>query len=151
MSEWNIRPVEPSDRNFIMSSWLKSFKTSHFAGPIPYNLYWKTYQAVLDQLLARNGIRVAVAEVEGNILGYAVFEDGFAQPTVHWCYVKHFARKSGIMADLLAQNGIDRDTSFFYTFRVAESRDLTDKDGPYPNAVFRPSVVRSKKREAKAD
>lgn len=148
-----IRYNDEDDQHFIMSSWLRSFKNSNYAGPIQNNLYWKVYQQVIEQLLDRDGVVILIAcnpEKETQIFGYIVVEENFETPVVHWLYVKQPFRstvhdKWGIARALMGFCGISRNTEFYYTFRSASAGSLTASDGPWPRARFKPSIVRKKK------
>ncbi len=127
--------MKDEDRNFIFNSWLRSFRKSHYAGPIPYNLYYDFYQKVIEQILRRDGVEVKVAVPEehpSQIIGYCVLEHGFEKPVVHYCYVKQGFRGMGFAKRMVGT------TDFFYTFRTPSVRWL-------PSANFVPAIVRRPK------
>jgi GNAT superfamily N-acetyltransferase len=143
-----IRPFQDDDLKFVMSSWLNSFKSSAWAGPIQNNRYWTVYQAVIEQLLARDGVGVLVAcnpEKPYQIFGYIVAEQGFDLPVAHWIYVKQPLRGLGIARALMASCGIIRETRFYYTFRTSACAVLFAHTGPWPGAKFNTSIVRKRK------
>lgn len=140
-----LRYGKEEDRKFIMSSWLNAFKGSYYAGPIQFNLYYKTYQEVIDRILRRPQTEVVVAclpDDEDEILGYAVVE-GFGDqgPCVHWAYVKRRLRGFGIASTILAYLGVTKETEFSYSFRVRNTPSFVAKY----KARFNPHLV-SKKR-----
>jgi hypothetical protein len=85
------RPV--SDRAFVASSWISSFRVSHWSGPIPDDLYASTYSGIIDRILDTRGVSVLVEcdpTDENQILGYAVWGPG----RLYYCYVKSPFRDS---------------------------------------------------------
>lgn len=137
-----IRPWSEADNNFVYSSWLRSFKTSHYAGSLPDNLYWPAYQVALEQILTQPNTRCLVAcnpEFPDQIFGYIVFDE--PGEVVHYVYVKGPFRKLGIGSELLrfATNGR---AEVSYTFRTPDVQHLSKK----VRMVFRPKLVRRKSK-----
>jgi hypothetical protein len=123
------RPAERRDLALIMSSWLKSFKGSHYAGPIPNDLYWDTYRLSLERILSRPAVRVWIAvnpgepDPEHEIYGWLAMEPG-APPVVHYAYVKQAFRRMGVARSLFHAAGVDTSQPFTYTFRTKDVADV---------------------------
>jgi GNAT superfamily N-acetyltransferase len=135
------------ERNFIIDTWLKSFKDSHFAGPLPDNMYWKVYSEVLNRLLDKEGVSVLVAcssEDSNVIYGYIAIEL-FDIPVCHYLYVKYIYRGMGIARALF---GKAVEGKFAYTFPTKESGKLTSTDGPFPGGYIDMSYIRRKKYDS---
>ena len=120
--ELAIRDLHPArDLNFLQSSWLRSFRESRYIGPISPRAYWPAYQETICEVLERSLAKVmTTAEDPSDILGYVVYEQG-ALPIVHYIYVKHTVRRSGIATALLAA-ALPGATGFSYTFRTSKSQ-----------------------------
>jgi GNAT superfamily N-acetyltransferase len=139
-----IRDFRDEDLNFILNSWLKSFKPSYYAGSIPDDMYWDVYESVFRRILKNSDVNVACdPESEYTIYGYSVTED-LDVPVVHWIYVKQPFRSLGIAKDLVnASDLFNRDS--YYTFRVADCKMLCSPEGLLPRARFNQSPVRRKR------
>ena len=104
-----FRPMEPGDRHFIMSSWLRGHNKAgdwpHRLGTPRCNLdrgelgcgccrfthrrYWKEHGQVVERLLHRSTVVVACNPADPHqVLGYVVFEPGM----LHWIFVKEVFR-----------------------------------------------------------
>jgi GNAT superfamily N-acetyltransferase len=119
------RPATAIDLPFIMSSWLRSFKTSHFAGPIPNDIYWDTYRLAAERILSRPAARLLVAvnpserDPEHELYGWLAMEPG-EPPVVHYVYVKQAFRRMGVARSLLRAASINLSAPFVYTYRTRD-------------------------------
>lgn len=86
----SIRDHKPSDLNFIFDSWMKSWRTSRWAGLIPNNMYYDVTRTIIEDLLARGSkLRVAfIAEYPDAIIGWACHEMKDGSPVLHYLHVK---------------------------------------------------------------
>lgn len=118
------------DLPIIFSSWLRSFKDSHYAGLIPNNLYYDIYRAALEQLIARPGVEIWCAvnpqeeEEKHQIYGWLCIERGYALPVIHYLYVKQAYRMFGVARSLLAAVKIDPAQPFIFTFKTPDAASL---------------------------
>jgi hypothetical protein len=136
------------ERNFIVDTWLKSFKESHYAGPLPDDMYWRIYSDVINRLIDKQSVSVLVAcssDDDGIIYGYIVTEM-FDVPVCHWLYVKYIYRKMGIARVLFGKSFEGR---YAYTFPTKESRFLADNEGPFPGGYIDMNYVRRKKYDTR--
>jgi hypothetical protein len=101
-----LRPFQESDFNFILNSWLLSFRNSPFAKNLTNEKYYSAQQPICIHLMNASTILVACSPEEPKqIFGYIV-----AQPApnavegawVHYCYVKNLYRRMGIATSLRA-------------------------------------------------
>jgi hypothetical protein len=97
------------DRQFVFNSYLRSFRKSRHAGPIPYCLHYDVYRSAMEFFLAQPDTEVWVCTADsGTILGYAVVSKQPGQlPCVHYAYTKELFRRKGVMKACLRAAGID--------------------------------------------
>lgn len=143
MSEYlgmcTFRLMKAEDFKFVLSSWLKSFRRSPWAGLIANNSYHSVMKQTVDQLSAR-GAQIVVAENRespGQLLGFICFERTKVNiPVLHYIFVKDLFRKQGIGAALLEMAGITRGKGFIYTFRTNDFNKRF-KDGTHAPGIAR--------------
>ena len=96
-----VRPYIASDKNFILSSWLKGlYFGNDWFSEIPANIFFKNYQKVLETILGHPDTELSVAtlpDADDVILGYAVHSGD----TLHWVFIKGAWRKLGIARALV--------------------------------------------------
>jgi hypothetical protein len=95
------RPPIDGDTNFILSSWLKSFRQSPSARNLDNTTYFNAHKKHVQRTLTNSLITMIVSPEDANeILGYAVFTHN---PNVlHYIYIKSFARQLHLATDLIA-------------------------------------------------
>lgn len=136
-----IRDLAATDVPFVINSWLKSFRSSKWAGSLPNNVYWEAYHKAIEVILERSDTIVKIASLAENpdqILGYVVY----CPDAVHYLYVKLSLRRHGIGRRLL-ECAIGGSKHFRYTFRT-EALDYLP-EGLY--ASYSPKIVKAKPRE----
>lgn len=86
-----------------MNSYLKSWRSSPFAGTIPNDLYYDTQRRTLTDLLQRGAqLKVAYSpESEADILGWILAEEKEGQCVLHYLYVVDSPLKSTVPSTLL--------------------------------------------------
>lgn len=129
-----VRPFTQDDVPFIFNSWLKSFRTSPFAGVIPNHLYYEVYRTTIEDLIAR-GAEVLVAcdsAKETRILGYICFEPN----CLHYLYVKDPYLKLGVSDLLITESGLL--PTAFYTFKYRQV------ESALPQGKWVPEIARRK-------
>lgn len=118
-SEFKARPLNPEkDLNFILSTWLQSYRNSEFAHSIEKEVYYKQHQMIIAQVLKHPTNSVTIIcdkEDEDQILGYICYSTD--APIIYFAYVKHPFRKLGLGR---------------YMFEGVKThiRDMTEKDDP---------------------
>ena len=131
-----IRTATPSDMVFVASSWRSCYRSSHFAGPIPMDLYNSLYRDIISRVLARRDIQVRVSAKDEDIFGYVVFEHG----VLHWLYVKDPYRRLGCARALFESAKFAQGASFVYTFKTADAAEVIRKK--HLMGKFNPMIVR---------
>lgn len=96
-----IRPAELSDKNLILSTWLKGnyFGNAYFL-QVPSEVYYKEYAKHIIRVLGQSNVIIQVAcdkKDRSWIVGFAVVE----AHALHWVYVKKDYRCNGVATLLL--------------------------------------------------
>ena len=100
---YTIRMMKVTDRNFILSTWLRGLRFG--CDPfykIPSELYYTKYQKVIELLLANVHTDTVIACLKDDpdvILAYAVIGDHGER--LHWAYTKKSWRGLGIQKKLI--------------------------------------------------
>ena len=155
------RAATAGELPFVFHSWLRSFQGTHYAGPLPDDLYYEAYHTAIERLLARPGVRVLCAVDAGAepgeraLFGYLVIEPATTgqpfQAVVHYAYVKEPFRRNGVFKSLLTAAGVKPTGPLAYTFRTPIAGRLAGAGGPFPAAVFAPKLARKAPTPAAAD
>jgi GNAT superfamily N-acetyltransferase len=87
------REMRDEDRNYVLSSWLRSYADSSEFRHLARGVYFALYEPVVKQLLKRSTVAVAyTADLPDSILGWLAVEGDI----VHYALVKPRWRKLGI-------------------------------------------------------
>lgn len=139
-----LRPLEPGDYTFVLSTFAHSYKGSKYAGTCPANEWHSQAKMIIDGLLARKAKAMILvnSEDDDQFLGWILFEQASSGvPVVHYVYVKdtfRFDEKepgSGGLAKYMLQVATNNEP-FFYTHRTREA---------HPNrGAFSPDLARRK-------
>lgn len=98
----DFRLAKAEDVPFILDSWLRSYKTSNYALPIPADIYFPLHRAAVLHMVQHPGIscRLAVNPRDAEqIYGYLIHLT--SAPVIHYVYVKYPFRKFGIGTRLI--------------------------------------------------
>lgn len=93
----HMRPPMQGDIQFILSSWLKSYRNSDFANYIPNKLYYEFHEALVKQVIARSMVSI-LCDVEDpeHVYGYVVYEMLGDVFILHYIYIKYNYRNLGL-------------------------------------------------------
>ncbi len=99
----NYREPKPSDLNFILDSWLKSWRVSRYSGTVTNNLYFTTQRSTIEGLIGRGAtFIIACPDTKPDvILGWACGEIKDGATVLHYAYVKDPFLGRGIEWDLI--------------------------------------------------
>jgi len=103
---FQFRSIKPSDFNFILNSWLRSYRNSKFTKHLSNEKYYQSQSELIIHLLGNSTVLVAASiDDPDRIYGYAL---GNMAPdaTGYWlqyAYVKHLYRRLGIATQLVSQ------------------------------------------------
>lgn len=133
MKSLAYRPSEPSDRRFIIESFLSSYRTAHTAGLIQMADWHAVMEPQICKLLEREGVTTFVAYHPGeadhiaDLYGWIASETGHDQPMVHYVYVKNHYRQKGIATGLFKAASVDPRRTFYICAKTAMSSRLAHK------------------------
>lgn len=132
-------PVE-SDFNFIINSWLKSYRNSAFATHIPNDVYFHAHSKIIKKTLEIGRV-VVICSAEDNeqIMGYLVYEGRDNLFIMHFCYVKYPYRRLGLMRNAIEQvlNSNNQSGPIFITHLPRSFEELKQR---YPY-VYNPYLL----------
>lgn len=138
-----IRPYDPpTDRNFILSSWIKSYRRAPSARILDPMLYSREQHALVCRLLDRSTVMVAVDPLGATTIhGWVVATPRAHErelSTVHYTYVKDRWRRLGVGKMLLDSVVPERRTSpLFFTHQAPGGMDeLLARLAPF--GIFNP-------------
>lgn len=139
-----FRSRNADDRNFIVSSWMRSFRSgSKWAKDVSAEVYKVQHQRVIMQLLANSGSIVACSPDDPNqIFGYAIYQpsaEGIA--IIHWLYVKEMYRKLGIGASIYREVLMAADHDLKMPCAVTHSTHALDWAADKYNLVHNPYLA----------
>lgn len=129
MPSIDFRPPTPTDENFILSSWLESYRRSPWSGVLPDTAFYDSHRTHLQSIVSRPATSIlccyAPSEAPPNdLFGWVCWEGG----TLHYIYIKHLYRKMGVAKALLARTGLDpAKVVTTYTFKTRAAVDYTRK------------------------
>ena len=144
-AQFTIRAMRASDRNFVLATWLKSYRQSSCGGVLPYRYYRQVYTALINSVLERANVLVATAPDDTNaIFGYLVYLPGCGCPgvddaSVVYAFTKQIYRRMGICTALLTAAGFSK--PYRHSMRTKDSQYLTGRFDPRPlRQLFREEI-----------
>lgn len=88
------RPMREDDRNFVLSSWLRSYASSLEFRGLSRGVYFELYAPVVERLLERSTILVAwTPDLPDTVIGWLACE---GDDVVHYILVKSRFRRLGV-------------------------------------------------------
>lgn len=109
-----LRQGRDADYDFVLSSWLKSYRNAEMASLISKDRYFRGHNELALDALGRSNLLVAVARDDSDhIYGWLCHQQG--EPTIiHYLYVKYPFRSMGI-AKILFEEIIPPGEPFVFT------------------------------------
>lgn len=122
-----IRPMVDSDFNFIINSWLKTYK---YSGPhvkrMLDRVYYEFYEPKVKDLIKRSDVYVACLREEPEVIvGYLAIERKDEHDIIHFCLVKDLWQKIGVARYLLEAAAPVHPT--FFTHWTSPMQSLINK------------------------
>ena len=130
----------PSDRNAILSSWLRSYykQKPRAMAEVKPETYFAEHQALIKQILEREETLLLVIPspaAEDHICSWLCGEVRPRELVLHWGVTFRFARANGFFRQLLERVLAERgDRQLVYTHNTKSSRAFAEKYG----ATFNP-------------
>lgn len=121
-----FRPATSADddRQFIVSTWSRTFKDSHYAGILDTDDYAAVMHATIKRVLDRPETVAMLAcehDDPGYLYGHIVGEvEADAVPIVHYLFVKAPHRGRGIARGLVDALGLNARGYFVYTCKTGD-------------------------------
>lgn len=133
--QFEIRPPEASDLNFIQATFIKSMKSESSLGrSCSPRVFFAEFTRVIDHILAKSEILIAcVKEDPGIILGYLIYE----QNVIHYAFTKAAFRRLDIARDLIRHAFPDQ-KSVLFSQNTNSSKKICEK---YPELIFNPFLL----------
>lgn len=142
------RPATPADRDFIVSGWSASLRSSRDIPLIPMTIYADTFRPIIERLLDRCNVIIAHGDslpfgfiafdpstYVAKIAGQRVTLDGY----ILYVYVASPYRRSGVARRLFSAAGISPTQRFGYACRTRSSWAFRSK---IPLAEYEPFRAR---------
>lgn len=151
----DYRPISSqADRDFVVSSWSSSFRTSFAAGILDMEHWAEVMHAQVERYLDRPDVRTIIAAPrsdQSTIYGFIaadttpqleLLEGGRTRSwpaLVYYAYVKAPYRRTGIARGLFDAVGVDVRRPFLYLCKTPWASRLA---GKAPDAKWQPLVAR---------
>lgn len=140
-----IRVADERDLNFVLSSWLKSFKANGLLSKrIKNTVYYQFHHALVKRLLQTAKVLVAADQVDDSVIygwvahdSVSLSENATEASILHYTYVKSAFRDMGIAKMLWEKAGLYRNPTFFTHFTFA-CDNLMSK---WPELTYCPYLV----------
>lgn len=99
--DWRpFRPDDETERNYVLSSWKRSYGESPELKHLTRAAYFGMYGPVVERLLDASTIAIAVDEdLPDTIIGFMAVEDGL----LHYVHVKPRFRRMGVATWMLRE------------------------------------------------
>ena len=140
-----FRLAAAHDRQFIISGWSSSFRTSHSAGMIHMDDWADVMHRQIVRVLDRPSVVTLVAydteETDriADLAGFIAFDNGRTVPVVYYVYVPQTKRRLGIARSLFRRARIDPTKPFAFACKTAIVSQLKAK---IPCAKWTPLTAR---------
>lgn len=143
-AEFKIRDPQPSDLNFITSSFLKSMKKESSLGrqcSVP--VFYREFNEVIDYILSVSTILIACEnDNESAILAFLIYQG----KTIHYAYTKSTMRRFEIVKEMLKSVFPDRE-GLQYSHNTNDMKKISKR---HPELIFNPFCLYRKLPNANA-
>lgn len=122
-----IRKIKESDKNFVIATWLKNYRSSSaFAKRINNEVYYKNHHAIVEHILSKPQTTALVVNSlgdEDHLLGFMVYETWPDAHVIHYAFVKIEFQKFGIATQLFHHAKIDP-SNFVFTHSTYDAAEI---------------------------
>lgn len=125
---FDIKPVEPTDVGYVISSWRETHKRSPAYSRMPWPFFKREVGPIIKRVLEDPNTKLLGAYSDGGaLLGWTAVTKGRRVHTLHWVFVKmklheEPLRRRGLMLALFEAAELGQ--TFVYTFRARREREL---------------------------
>lgn len=135
-----VRSMQQGDRNFILNSWLKSFRNAPSVNGMENPAYFHEQSKVITELLDNCAVLMAVDPKDNDsIFGYLVYQWADGQFVIHYVYTKHTFRNKGVAQYLIHKAGFALgETAAWYTHATKTSPRVAYKF----RCIYNPFITR---------
>lgn len=109
----NVREIKEDEINFVLSSFIKSNRFGLQTKYMLFDIYLNMHKPMLIDLCAADSTKILVAEYNGFIYGYIIYDD--IRNVIHYYYVKQSFRKLGIGGLLIKNCNFDPNKVIFFS------------------------------------
>ena len=141
--DWAPRVMRETDRPFVVSSWLKSYRVA--MPDFPNQSYYKSMARRIERL-EREGASIVVAADNDNtdyIVGWVCF--GPAAGVVHYLYVREIERGRGTAGELIRSIKDTHEVSEIIATHITQYLEAIARQ--HPEIRVEPSWLERKTRE----
>ena len=153
MTEYTIRPAEQGDLDYILHSWLTTYKKSpEMQQPcLPHAAYFRHGHLMLEEILSRTSKRGSLYVACDPSAPYVIYgylcAEAFQYPNlayIHWVQVKRKQWGQGMATAMIekfkADFGVRDNQNLLFTFsaNILRNRELSRKAGERFNLVYWP-------------
>jgi len=134
--DFNIRPANPKDVNFILATFSKSMKSDSALGRATSNrIFFAGFTQVIDHILGQANISIACELNDDNtILGYIIYE---LPDVIHFIYIKELFQGYGIAKELVKDVYPNAKTLRFSNC----TNDAKKINKKYPELIYDPFIL----------
>ena len=134
----SIRDFIESDKHFILSCWLKSFRDSKAFQGIPNERFFTMHKKVVEELLKRSKTMMLVDQKDpDHLFGFISYELNESANYLHFVYIKNAFRRLGLAKKVIFECIPNLDNPTYYTHQTYASPFLA----PLLNAKYYPYGV----------
>ena len=136
-----IRPAVKEDKNFILASWLRCYRSSsYFCRRIRKNVFFKYHHVIADRILSHATVLIAADPTDANVIyGYLISE--FYEPdqkhVVHFIYIKEAFREMGIAKQLFTAAGLEPNSVLISHWTEPVDKLILK----YPDMIYIPYLI----------
>lgn len=130
--------MQDGDFNFIISSWLKTYK---YSGPLVKRMrdrdYYETYEPIVKRMIAKSDMFIACQREEPDIIvGFLAIERHKEHDVIHFTLVKDLWQKIGVGKYLLT--AAEPKMKTYFTHWTSPMESLSHK---FPQFTFNPFLI----------
>lgn len=96
------RGIRGTDVDFILSSWLRSYRLSEVVRPIPKDVYYEEHHRIARRLLEQSDVKMLVSTEDPDTIIACMISQ---KPWIHYIYTKQQFRRMKLASGLVGDPG----------------------------------------------